>query len=328
AYDVEEGTVPGYLETITVLESSTTEVTEWTPADSIQSGKTYMLKTSSGYLSANDGVFRWITNQEEAAQTPGAKWNVRISSGKYYFTNAKGQNIYYSDSYFRTGTSSATGFTLSNGKLSYRPWNTTYYVTASLNNGRLDRNSNSGYGATFTFYEETTKTETIVIEGKGFLITNEPITEENTVSVKVKKKWDTGSLATEKDYEQLNVTVKLITNGTESGMTAVLNLKNGWEYTFENLPVKDSKGKDITYSVEEILPNNDWSADYGGLVQTGTNSYEITVTNTYRLHYKLPETGGSGNLINIIGGIMLLSATSALIYRQTHQRKRRKEDSS
>ncbi|MBR2042424.1 MAG: Cna B-type domain-containing protein [Oscillospiraceae bacterium] len=328
AYDVEEGTVPGYLETITVLETSTTEVTEWIPADSIQSGKTYMLRTSSGYLSASDGAFRWITDQDEAAQTPGAKWNVRISSGKYYFTNAEGQNIYYSNSYFRAGTSSATGFTLSNGKLSYRSGWTTYYVTASLNNGRLDRNSNSGYGATFTFYEETTRTETIVIEGKGFLITNEPITEENTVSVKVKKKWDTGSLATEKDYEQLNVTVKLITNGTESGMTAVLNLKNGWEYTFENLPVKDNKGNNITYSVEEVLPNNDWSADYGGLVQTGTNSYEITVTNTYRLHYKLPETGGSGNLINIIGGIMLLSATSALIYRQTHQRKRRKEEDS
>ena len=77
-----------------------------------------------------------------------------------------------------------------------------------------------------------------------------------------------------------------------------------------------------------MLPNDDWSADYGGLVQTGTNSYEITVTNTYRLHYELPKTGGSGNLINIIGGTLILAAASALIYRQTHQRKRRKEDSS
>ena len=328
AYDVEEGTVPGYIETITTLESSTTETTYWEQISAPVNGGKYLIKTSKGYLSAEDNDFRWITDQEEAAQTPGAKWNVRVSYGRYYFTNDKEENIYYSDSYFRAGTSSATGLTLSNGKLSYRYRNTTYYVTASLNNGRLDRNSNSSSGAVFTFYEEKTKTETIVVEGKGFLITNEPITKENTVSIKVKKKWDTGSLANEEDYEQLNVTVKLLTNGTESGMTAVLNYRYGWEYTFENLPVKDSKGKDITYSVEEVLPNDDWSADYGGLVQTGTNSYEITVTNTYRLHYELPKTGGSGNLINIIGGTLILTAASALIYRQTHQRKRRKEDSS
>lgn len=39
---------------------------------------------------------------------------------------------------------------------------------------------------------------------------------------------------------------------TQYGDTATLNAENGWRYTWEDLPITDSNGNEITYSVKEV----------------------------------------------------------------------------
>ena len=200
-----------------------------------------------------------------------------------------------------------------------------YYFTGISDGNGTTSNSNKN-ALSIELYEEvrTTTNETIELDGKGFLITNEPITVDNSVSFKVNKVWDTKGFATEKVYEQFVVTMKLLENGKDSGMSAQLNLKNGWTYTFTDLPKTDSGGL-IKYSVEEVFFSEDWKTEYSDITLTG-NQYEVTVTNVYRLHYELPRTGGGGIIPGIIGGILALGASTALIYRIT--KKRRKEDTS
>ena len=97
----------------------------------------------------------------------------------------------------------------------------------------------------------------------------------------------------------------------EDNATAISNLlRNQAECNREfnnrvHLPKYDSGGKEIVYSAEEVYISPEWKAEYGGITLDG-NRYEITVTNVYRMHYELPETGGGGNIISITGGIVLL----------------------
>lgn len=320
-YTVEEGTVSGYFGNITTLESSETEITEWKETSSISSGKAYLLKTSNGYLCAENGVFRWVT-EEEAKNNPGAQWVITLKQNYYYLSNRAGQNIYHANNIFNAGTSSASAFSFSSGRFGYRSGNKTYYPTGIDKNGRLTRSSSSSSALKFTLYYEETTTQSIKIDGLGFLITNDPITVDNSVSFKVNKKWVSMGVS-EESYQQFVVKVKLLENGKDSGMTGELSLKNGWTYTFVDLPKFDSGGKEISYSVEETWYSKDWEASYGEITKDG-NTFVTTITNTYIMRYKLPETGGSGNIISIIGGILILGAGSALIYNK----KRGKEDTS
>ena len=337
-YTVEEGTVSGYFGTVTEITESTIEKTEitWKKTTSITSGKTYLLETESGYLKAENGELSWETDEAAAKSSAGTRWIITKANGSnYYFTNELGQKLYYytySSNWWNTtrqfraddNPKNNTALVFLNKRLSHSD----YYFTG-ISDGNGTTNSNSRQALSIDLYEEirTTTEETIELDGKGFLITNEPITVDNSVSFKVNKVWNTNGFVSSSEYEQYVVTMKLFENGKDSGMSAQLNLKNGWTYTFTDLPKTDSGGELIKYSVEEVFFSKDWKTEYSDITLTG-NQYEVTVTNVYRLHYELPKTGGSGNLINIIGGTLIIAAASALIYRQTHQRKRRKEEDS
>ncbi|MBQ3500133.1 MAG: Cna B-type domain-containing protein, partial [Oscillospiraceae bacterium] len=335
-YTVEEGTVSGYFGTVSELTESTIEKTEitWKKTTSITSGKTYLLKTGSGYLKAENDELSWETDEAAAKSSAGTRWVITKENGSnYYFTNELGQKLYYyTYSYGLWNTTrqfradddpgSNTALAFSNERLSHSG-----YYFAGISDGNGTTHNNYKNALSFDLYEEvrTTTNETIELDGKGFLITNEPITVDNSVSFKVNKAWDTQGFATEKVYEQFVVTMKLLENGKDSGMRAQLNLKNGWTYTFTDRPKTDSGGKEIAYSVEEVFFSEDWKTEYGKKTLTG-NQYEVTVTNVYRLHYELPQTGGGGIIPGIIGGILAIGASAALIYRIN--KKRRKEDTS
>ena len=321
-YTVEEGTVSGYFGTVTELTTTTTEKISWTESASLENGGTYIFETSSGYLSADGNRFYWETDENEAKTSPNSRWKITKNGNNFVFKNESGYTICYTSSrfYARSSPSETTALSFSNKRLG----SGRYYASGLNSDGSLSRNSNSSRAISFTPYKETVISETVTIEGKGFLITNEPITVDNSVSFKVNKAWDTQGFATEKVYEQFVVTMKLLENGKDSGMSAQLNLKNGWTYTFTDLPKTDSGGL-IKYSVEEVFFSEDWKTEYSDITLTG-NQYEVTVTNVYRLHYELPQTGGGGIIPGIIGGILALGASTALIYRIT--KKRRKEDTS
>ncbi|MBR5309642.1 MAG: Cna B-type domain-containing protein [Oscillospiraceae bacterium] len=326
-YTVAEGTVPGYFGMISELTETTAEVVTLTQKDTPTSGETYLLKTSSGYLSASGGKFSWITSEETAKNSPSARWIIKKSGQNYTFENEEGQRIYHSNSLFNAGTSNATAFTFSKGLIGYKSGSRTYYPTEINDKGQLSRGTSSSSALVFTLYQYEVETQKIEFEGKGFLITNTPIEETEKVSLTVKKAWNLGNFGTVQTYEQLVIKIKLISNDEDSGMVKELSLKSGWSGTFSDLPKYDEWGKEIVYTVEEVWFSNDWRAEYGEIVAVGENNFETTVTNVYRLGYKLPETGGNGNQYNIIGGIFLMTAGLALIYKKIQQ-KRRKEDSS
>ncbi len=328
-YTVEEGTVPGYFGTISVLTSDSGEGTgEFRQVSSFTDGRNYVIVSNNAPLYANekDGLGRnW--NISIPQYFSGAKWTAEVNGNTVSLTNDLGMKLYYSNSYGRRtfgvskNPSGDTGLSFVNKRFAYNENGKLWYIT--WGEGKTI-DASEWEGPEVVLYEEVVNEATVE---NGFLITNTPVSEAEKVSFTVEKEWNLGNFATTQTYEQLSVTMKLLSNGVDSGISAELNLKNGWKYSFTELPKYDNNGKEIVYSIEEIPPNNDWRTEYGEIVKTGNNSFETTVTNVYRLHYELPQTGGGGTQINILGGIFLITIGLALIYKRIHK-KRGKEDTS
>ena len=327
-YTVEEGTVPGYIGTISVLKAESGGTGEFKQVSSFTDGKKYLIVSNNAplYATESEGIKRnW--NISIPQFFTGAKWTADVNGNTVSLTNELGLTLYYSNSggnrFYSVSKSPPGGTDLSfvDNKIAYNEGGKRWYM--SWSEGKTVPADEWG-GPTVVLYEEISE-ETVV--QNGFLITNEPVSPANSVSVKVNKVWNTGNLASAKDYEQLVVTMKLLENGKDSGTSAELSLKNGWTYTFKDLPKYDSKGKEIVYSVEEVYISPEWRAEYGEITFDGSR-YETTVTNVCNLGYILPETGGGGNIISITGGIVLLVTGSGLIYRQKFKKRRKEEDSS
>ena len=323
-YTVEEGTVPGYFGTITPLVSSGGGG-EFKQVSSFTDGKNYVIVSNDAplYATESEGIKRnW--NISIPQYFTGAKWTADVNGNTVSLTNELGLTLYYSNSggnrFYSVSKNPPGGTNLSfvDNKLAYIEDGKLWYM--SWNEGETVPVDEWG-GPTVVLYEESGG-ETVT---NGFLITNEPVTVDNSVSFRVNKAWNTGNFASIKDYEQLVVTMKLLENEKDSGMSADLSIKNGWTYTFKDLPKFDSGGKEIVYSVEEVFISSEWRPEYGEITLEG-NRYETTVTNVYRMHYELPQTGGGGTIFNIAGGIFAFGAGFALIYRVF--KKRRKEDTS
>ena len=128
--------------------------------------------------------------------------------------------------------------------------------------------------------------------------------------------------------EKLQVTMRLLANGVDTGRTVTLNLMNSWKSTFYGLPYKGADGNVITYTVVESWDNNDWQPYYSEIRQVDGDivpNYEMTVTNVYRWGNgtKLPDTGYSGPLPMVLCGLglMVLSLVCGCIMRRKRERR-------
>ena len=152
---------------------------------------------------------------------------------------------------------------------------------------------------------------------------------DSKTSVTVTKKWA-------EDFEGAeSVTVELYRKA--EGATAaervsiddpvVLNERNNWSYTWKDLDGYNNDGELYTYYVYE-QPVNGYLASYsneenisvgGQTLEVGTAEGTVTdktVTITNRSGYELPDTGGPGDFVYIMAGLLMTCGVLTLYIRR------------
>ena len=337
-YGVEESYVSGYY---SVVEPHTGQFeivhTVWQDQTAFADGKEYILKGPDGQAlstqqSAEDTGYMWIA-AEEAKTSPLALWTASVQNGTVRLTNRAGQTItlYYGngnptdffawnrhqeDNTYRQYFSQAqTG----NGVV--LQYNGHYISNSMLSNGKFNRTNDWNQALRIIPAEQVVSTDTVPIEGQGYLVTNSPLERETALTVR--KHWSIPADMDAGAYEKEQVTFKLFANGADTGRTVTLTLKNGWEDTFRGLPYADSGGNAIVYTVQEVNVSTQWSVSYGAVTATGgqTPTYDVTVTNSYRIMSPLlPGTGSPARLLYTLCGALLMLAP--LVYGLGSRRKR------
>ena len=319
-YSVSEAYFPGYSPQIQQLQNGTFTEESWAESTSgFRNGEQYILKTDSGYLStvATDKNTLCFVDEATAKNSPLALWTATVSSGKVKLTNQAGQSLtYYSSGntryfYATTGTSTNQNLTAtgSNGSfhLSYKSGTRTYYLCALNSSSYAAASTSTNSALKFSLILKTVTSTTVDLPGYGYRITNTPL--ETETSVTVTKRWD-HAVGDASLYEKAQVTIRLYANGVDTGRTETVSLKSNWTAVFSGLPYLDDDGNPITYTVVETWDTGDWIPIYSQATASGGRipTYSITVTNRYRWtgNYELPETGGNGNTLSVLFGLILV----------------------
>ena len=329
-YGVEEAYVSGYYSKTEAITSYTLTTTTWQQVTGLEHGKTYLLRTASGYLStlnnASDTGYQWVSEQT-AKQSPLALWTVTISGGQVKLTNGAGQTLtFYYNGGSPTDFFASTGGESSASKQYFRysshsgglrlyydaPNGQDYYLISSMTGAsKFNYSTTQNNGLVFTPITKVVTSQTITPTGWAYEITNTPLEEETSVTVN--KVWDYGFSPLSKEHEKLQVTIRLLANGKDTGRTVTLTLKNNWTDTFRGLPYTDSEGKVIVYTVQESWDNPDWIPYHGEIqvIDGEIPTYSTTVTNVYRwgTGAALPSTGTRARMVYTIVGCSILLAT-------------------
>lgn len=318
-YTVQEGTVPGYLGKIEQMTEDTVISTTWETVYNFTNGAVHLIKTNNGYLAHGNGGYYWIGDEQTAKASAEARWKASDSgNNQFTLTNEAGRTMFYASSCFQAAVNPNV-----NTPVMYRDNDIVYNGSymGPLTDGVMYTAWSYDSRLKVTLLREVVETTSTPLGDNSYLITNTPVTEAQTVSVKVTKAWDLGTLGTESMYKGLNVDVKLLENGIDTGLTVNLSLRNNWTDTFTWLPRYDEDGNEIVYTVEEVPIDGPWSAEYGEvtLVAGTQNQYETTITNVCNLTYILPETGGSGTYQYKIGAVLMMVLSALLLlYKKGH----------
>ena len=350
-YGVEEEYVPGYQSKVEKVDNYDTTVSGWMPVtdlNNLDTSKTYLLNTSSGYLSTKDTGedtgYKWVT-QEEALKSNLAQWQITKSGSTYKLTNKQGQIItfYYGNGNYITDFFAYSKNSTNNDRIQYFTFkpasdnqfrifydasrNDYYLAGMKEADGKFNNSTTESSGLLFTLYTETTTTSAGPVVGEqAFQVTNTPLESSKVTSLTVHKEWEepTGDASS---YEDEQVTIRLLADGKDTGRTVTVNRRNGWKATFQGLPYYDDNGKVIAYTVEESWNHIDWIPIYGEIstVDGDPPTYETTVTNHYRWidAVELPATGGTGYLFNILCGVPLVGAPLVYGFRLRRRHERR-----
>ena len=336
-YGIEESYESGYYSTVRRITEIDLSKTEWVEAASFINGESYILKSSSGYLSttsSSDAKLKWV-DEATAQNSSLALWTATVSSGKVKLANGAGQilTFNYSSStsnryfYATTGSSSYQTFTPVDAGTGFRLYATrnyrSYYIGSSLSSGRLSVATSSSSGLVLTPIEKITTEDIQDVEDWAYQITNTPLAADNETSVAVNKVWDIPEGYDSSFYQEYAVTVRLLANGINTGRTITLNLKNGWESSFLGLPYTDESGDVIEYTVEELWEQEKWTSACGEVVASDGSPpvYSVTITNSYRAGGpELPSTGSPARMMYMLCGACIMLAS--LVYGFGSRRKR------
>ena len=323
------------------------ESTTWAEAYDFINGQEYVLKTAQGCISTTgDGAdtgYMWVS-EEVARESKYALWTAHISGNTVKLTNRANQTItFYYNNGNPTDFFSSTGGETNEAKQYFRwastnnglrlyydaPNNQDYYLVGSLNSSqKFGYNTYQGNGLVITPMTKITQTDVQQLEDWAYQIINTPLAANNETSLTVRKQWDLGTSGwTEAAYEQLQITVKLMANGVDTGRTVTLSLKNNWRATFQGLPYRDANGNVIRYTVEESWLTEDWSVQYGEITETEGSPprYTTVITNKARKFHGpiMPATGSWGRSLCMLcgGSIILASLVYGIHLRRKRERK-------
>ena len=142
--------------------------------------------------------------------------------------------------------------------------------------------------------------------------------------------------------EKVELIETVVTGGTTtvtenaSYDTQTLNSSNNWQHTWYNLDSTSEDGSIFTYYVKEVQVKNGagydithkFSVSYDGATAEDPIgvSGSITITNTLKSTYVLPETGGAGIGFYRIGGSLLMGVAAAGLIGNTKRKKRKEAD--
>ncbi len=237
-YTMREVQVPGF-----VTEQSTpepfTDNGEWMKTDSLRDGDTFLIVNSETdqALSVSNGVFVWIS-RDAAQSNASAQWTSIADGMGFRLQNGSNYNIVLDGtSEFVPAQEGNRILYFYNSKLFAQSENIYYYFGS---NAAADSES----GLEFELYKESTSGLSGVITE----ITNTPIPELEQTYLTVEKVWSDG----EAEHINDSITVRLFSDGTDTGRTLTLNRNNGWTGTFDGLPyILDGSDELISYTVVE-----------------------------------------------------------------------------
>ncbi len=340
-YGVEESYESGYYSTVRRVTQIVIEKTQWAESLTFQNGETYLLRSSSGFLSTinnnADTGYKWV-DEQTAKSSPNALWVATVNGSTVKFTNGVNQTItfYYNngnptDFYARIDAPASNDrqeFSYSNRsgglQIFYRQGNTSYYMTSSMNSsGKFGYSTNQNSSMILTPVCRITQSDIRDVEDWAYEITNTPLPASNETSFAVKKNWSVPVGYDSSLYEEFTLTVRLLANGVETGRSLTLSLKNGWEGKFLGLPYKDADGNVIQYTVVENWGREHWTTTYGSVVvhQGAPPTYSLSITNEYIPGGPmLPSTGSAARLMYVLCGSAIMLGT--LVYGIGSRRKR------
>ena len=182
----------------------------------------------------------------------------------------------------------------SNGMVTFEKlhYNTLYYYEETTAPTGYSRDTEKHYFIIKNIKDDAKKKEYEELKGKADEknITLNEFTGGNTVIFENKK--ETTSRMVRKEWIQeddipanASVQVQLfgkVKDGVETqyGDTATLNAENSWRYTWENLPITDSNGNEITYSVKEV-------GESDGKVTISGNKFAVEIEDLGKEGFKI-----------------------------------------
>ena len=349
-YGVQEANISGYVSRVEVLDGpvsggsgnsgSTGGSGGTATVSSFENGETYLLSTPYGYLGAANEKLLLEGSQESAQSSNTTQWVATVNSdGTVTLVNKAGQTFYYDNYTFKASANPGTYRNLRFSDnilccyIDHGGWSETLYPVRGdsvannvIYNGVFYTTNDVNQAMPITAWKlggSDPEPDPVEPSGDGsfFQITNTPLDTANETSVAVQKQWNTDG--TNVEYEQFQVTVRLLANGKDTGRTVTLNLKNNWKDTFHGLTYRDENGNVISYTVEEIWHREDWTTYYSDVIASGGDpkTYSVAITNIYQPSGpQLPSTGSPARLLYMLCGAGMMLAS--LVYGIGSRRKR------
>jgi len=255
-YEVTEDQVPGFTNIqprrmFALREPERVYYESWLDVAALEDGATFLIKIGNQYLAQSNGSL-YLTSvgtdgNGKLNPSDQVKWEVAVSDDGFLISN-NGYFLTLDGSGFKASTSGnqimyydGSGlFAMSGGKI---------YYLGNVSNG-------SASAVTNVQTVGLVKRELIAEDVKEIELINYQLEKDDMTSLEVEKVW----AETNEPIWEKEVTIHLLADGKDTGMSLVLNNAADWKGTFEGLPIGPK------YSVlEDYVPK--YTTEYSDVIE-------------------------------------------------------------